>query len=408
MTKKQASLLILLVFLFVLCLGAGIYFFLNPKNSPINVLKTDKYQELVEWCDTNTQENILGINCNALLLELRVIDANNSCADIQVITKGKELKNISLCGDGNVITYSNDVLDYKKLMPIDIQLSYARDDLLGEYKLGSVSVVKMSESYIQNVVNEDIANLTTINKADTTIQNSVDFCPSPEQFPEYISENNIETYTRFYNGNILSEAEYVDLYTKEFDNIFLENWTDPAIKLLFGCESATKLGYKSVCKLIPQKEYSNLELSSIPSFVSKWETVTNSASDTISLKNISLVVDGMLYIPSHINYSSPWIIDDLFKFISDANNNQNVYCSSFKIYEELAKLNNTIAVSQIEQIRTLVSNNISTSSSICMETLDKTLYSREGIYLKSIHSLNPSELNMYIKCKNLYQLTTNE
>jgi len=258
------------------------------------------------------------------------------------------------------------------------------------------------------VVNEDIANLTTINKADTTIQNSVDFCPSPEQFPEYISENNIETYTRFYNGNILSEAEYVDLYTKEFDNIFLENWTDPAIKLLFGCESATKLGYKSVCKLIPQKEYSNLELSSIPSFVSKWETVTNSASDTISLKNISLVVDGMLYIPSHINYSSPWIIDDLFKFISDANNNQNVYCSSFKIYEELAKLNNTIAVSQIEQIRTLVSNNISTSSSICMETLDKTLYSREGIYLKSIHSLNPSELNMYIKCKNLYQLTTNE
>jgi len=403
--KKNNRLIILLVLLFVLCLGAGIYFILHPKDSTL--YRVDKYQDLTNWCDANIENNTLNVSCNALLLGIRTPEENKSCVDLQIITREKELQDISICEDGSLLVYSNEVLNYKKLMPITIMLSYSRDNLLDDFVLINLSTEKMDESIMRNIVNEDIANLTTIDPSITTIQNSVDFCPRPETLPTYVTDANKTAYTEYFNKNILTEEQYIDLYTTEFQSVFFENWVDSRINIFLGCESSNRLGYSMICDTTLEKKYENATLSAIPTFVSDWNNITNTESDLISLKNLSLVSDGMLYKQPHANYTLPSIIEFLFQFITNANNNQNVYCSGYKIYDFYLKYN-TVAEAQLEQIRSLVTNNLSSASSICLDILDKSLYSKEGLYLKSSNTNRPTELYIYKSCNNLYQLITNE
>jgi len=407
MNKKNTYLILLLSFFFVLLLGTGVYFLIQTKSDSSPKYNVDKYENVTNWCDTSTNDNQLNIDCKALLLEIRIIDENHSCADIQVISKDNELKDISICESGDVISYSNDVLAYKKLMPIDITLTYVQGDILNSYNINDISIIKLEEAYIQNIVNEDIANLITVDPNTTTIQNSVDFCPNPEILPTYISEENKAKYTNFYNNNILTEKEYIDLYTDQFATAFLENWTDPTIKILFGCESSMRLGYNTVCKTALGNEYKETNLTTLPSIVSDWNSTTNSESDLINLKNLSLVSDGMLYKQPHANYDSTWIVEQLFQFISDSGANQNTYCAGYKIYEEFAQYN-TIGQTQLNQIRTLVTTNILTATHMCLDTLDKKIYSREGIYLKTLNTDDTSVLHIYNECNNLYQFISNE
>ncbi|MBU1120189.1 hypothetical protein KKA50_03280 [Patescibacteria group bacterium] len=407
MNKKNTYLILLLSFFFVLLLGTGVYFLIQAKTDSSPKYNVDKYEDVTNWCDTSTNDNQLNIDCKALLLEIRIIDENHSCADLQVITKENELKNISICENNEVISYSNDVLAYKKLMPVDMVFTYDKGNDTNDYVLSSVSTIKLEESYIQDIVNKDIANLVTLDPKTTTIQNSVDFCPAPEILPTYISQENKNKYTDFYNNNILTEKEYTDLYTEEFSTAFLENWTNPTIKILFGCESSSRLGYKTICKNVIGDEYENTELTALPSVVSDWNSTLNTDKDLINLKNISLVSDGMQYKQTHANYYLPSIIDYLFKFISDSGSNQIVYCSDYKIYEGLSQYNNKAKI-QLEQIRTLTATNISTASYMCLDTLDKKIYSKEGIYLKTLNTEDTPVLHIYNECNNLYQFISNE
>lgn len=407
MTKKQIPLFILLVLLFVLCLGAGVYFLLNPKGSSTTSYKVDRYQELVNWCDTSTIENELFLDCKALLLEIKVIDTNNSCVEAQIITKNKELKDISICGDGSVISFTNDVLDYKKLMPIDVILSYSREDSLSTFELKNVSTTKIEEAYIQNVVNEDIASLVRIDPSTTTIQNSVDFCPNPEMIPNYISSENMNKYTEFYNKNILTKEEYTSLYAQEFANSFLDNWSNPVIKILFGCESSSRMGYNSICNTSIENEFKNTNLSIPVAFVPSWNEKANGEKDLISINNLSLMLDGALYAKEHDNYSLPQTLEIIFQHVYDAKNNQNVYCSEYKIYEKLAELDGKY-LNQLDEIKTVVIGNISNASPVCLDILDKNLYSEEGIYLKALSIQEQSILTIYERCNNLYNLMSNE
>lgn len=407
MTKKNTYLILLLVLLFVLCLGAGIYFLLKPKTSQLSLYKVDKYEDLVNWCNTNTEENKLNISCNALLLEIRTIDSSNSCADVQIISKNNELKSISICEDGSVITYSNDVLNYKKLMPIGINLSYSRIDLISAFELQNISVTIMNEEYIQGIVNEDVTNLSSMDLGTTTIKNSVDFCPNTGMLPTYISSNNRDKYTEFYNKNILTKEKYIQLFSEEFGLLFLDNWNDPSINILFGCESSIRLGYTNICHSAVNEEYKGLDISTYQTFVSDWSKLTNEDSDLARLKKISLTYDGMLFAQEHESYSSPKNIGILLQLIYDSNNNQNVYCSEYQLFNKLIAQNPSIS-DQINKMRTIVSEHIATAAPTCLAVLDKDLYNKTGLYLKSLYSFSSKELSIYEKCNNLYSLMANE
>jgi len=188
MTKKNTYLVMLLVLLFIACLGTGIYFLLQPKNSETISYNVNRYEDLTNWCDTNTVDDKLNLDCKALLLEIRIIDTNNSCTDIQVITKENELKNISICEKNEEITFSNDVLGYKRLMPIDLALTYTKDNTTNKYSLETTTVSKLDDAYIQSIVIKDISSLisTTIDRTFTekTVENG----------SKYLSANE-DTYT---------------------------------------------------------------------------------------------------------------------------------------------------------------------------------------------------------------------
>lgn len=407
MTKKNTNLIILLILLFVICLGAGIYFLLKPNNFLLSGYQVNKYSDLVEWCKTDTKSNELDVDCKALLLEIRVIDQDNICADVQIITKDKELKNFSICENGNVISYSNDVFENKKLIPLEIMLVYNRENILSDYNLNSISVSKLEDAYLQNIVNEDISSLVSLNPTSTSIQNSVDFCPNPKMLPTYVSDKNKNLYTEFYNKNILTKERYTEIFSEEFNLLFLDNWTDSSINILFGCESASRLGYTALCSSAGSEEYKGLNLSKFQTFVYDWSKLTNENRDLVNLKKISLTIDGMLFTQKHENYSSPKNIELLLQLIYDSDSNQNVYCSEYQLFDKLVLTNPSLS-DQISTMRTVVNKYISTASPICLAILDKNLYSNTGIYLKSFYSISSNELSIYEKCNNLYSLMVNE
>ncbi len=404
--KKRATLVFYLLSLFVLFLSAGIYYLIKTKNDSSSKYNLDKYSEIIDWCDIGGNDDNLTLKCEGLLSNIKSLGDDRVCFEVQLLTKDSEYKDVSVCEESGTISYTNDVLNYKKLMPIEVVFSYANEKG-NDYVLNSASFLPADKAYIQDIVNNNIADLITTDPNTTTIQNSVDFCPKPETLPDYVTEANKTAYTEYFNKNILSEDEYVNIFNKEFETLFLNNWTDSKINILFGCESSGRLGYSTICDTTLGSKFKNPELSTLPTFVSDWSNISNSESDLISLKNLSLTLDGMLYRQPHANYSSSKIIAELFKFITENNNNQNVYCSGYKIFEKLAKYNST-AESQLQQIKTLVANNISSASSICLDILDKNLYSKEGLYLRASGTKDVSGLNVYTKCNNLYQLMINE
>ncbi len=405
--KKNCSknlLLAILSLLFVCTTGLAIYMLLTPSKS---VKVIDKYSELLNWCDYQEQDHDLLLNCKGLLLNITHSEKDGSCFNTQIITVGKTLETTSLCELDEDIQYSNEILNYKKLLPIDISLVYKGTEIHDNYLLDKISITKSSEDYFQNLVNEDIAELATLDTSSTMIQNSVDFCPKPEILPSYVTEENRSQYSAFYINNILTAEKYNELYAEEYKTLFLENWTNPTINILFGCESSSRLGYEAVCQKALDNNYADLDLSTFPSLVQDWTNLTPSDNDLISLKNLSLVLDGMLYQNEHPNYFSSKIVGELFQFLTDAQNNQIVYCSEYKLYELLAQ-NNQIASDQLRTMVTLVDQNLPNASSFCTQILNDTLYDKKGLYLKAFFSIGNSAFTIYEKCNNLYLLLTDE
>lgn len=368
------------------------------------VIKTDKYTELVDICSTTKQEENLLVTCPGLLLDINTTQEKNSCFKIQVITKEDTLKTVSICESNEKFLYTNEVLDYKQLLPIEVSLLYKATDLDGNYLFESINITKLDEEYLQEIVNRDIQSLIAESITSTTIKNSVDFCPTPASLSSYITEENKEKYSDFYENNISTEEVYREIFTQEFQTNFADNWTNPTINLFFGCESASRLGYDSLCSNDLPSEYQNLALINLPSFVQNWEAEDNTENDLLNLKNLSLISDGIRYTGDHLYYSSPHIINELFQIQNDTPGNQNVFCYNSKLYSLLANYN-TNANEGIEITDTLTGQNLETISSFCTETLNTETYDKTGIYLKSFYTIEKeTAFTIYEKCNNLYLL----
>jgi hypothetical protein len=122
----------LLVLLFILFAGTGV-FLLTSKNNSLATLKVEKYSETIEWCDTELKDDTLSINCNALLVDIRINENKENCFDTQILTNNNGIKEFTICGDNQNLSYTNEILEYKKLKPITIQLLYKKTDIFNEY-----------------------------------------------------------------------------------------------------------------------------------------------------------------------------------------------------------------------------------------------------------------------------------
>ena len=394
-------LLLVLSLLFVALISAAIYLLITAEQK---ITKLDKYTDLQNLCDTSTQDENYIINCPGLLLNISTSEDKVSCFEVQIITKNNTLETTSICEPNDEFQYSNDIINFKKLLPIEIIFSYKPIDEDNSYQLENIQLNTQSENYIQNIVNQDLQALVQKEPSSTSIQNSVDFCPSQTNLPGYITDKNKQAYTEYYNNNILSQDEYNQLYTQEFQTQFIENWNDPTIRIFFGCDSSSRLGYSNICNKDLPAMYQKLSLINIPSFVPDWKVWTNTNDDLINLKNISLIYDGILYSEEHFYYSSTHIINELFQIQNDKPGNQNGLCYESKLYQLFEKY--SIEAKQgVSAINTLLDLNLASISPLCAENLDNTIYDKNGIYLKSFYStINETTFTIYQKCNNLYLL----
>lgn len=389
-TKQKYTIIILSIF-FILLLGTGIYFVFVQKKNNTSISNVDKYSDITTWCDASTFEEILEINCAGLLLDIVSVDTENSCFEAVVITNGNELKNISICEKSGNLSYTNDVLNFKKLMPINMIFTYNKQGLSRNYTFSRVSITHLDNTYVQNTVNEDIANLVTIDPSSTTIENSVDFCPKPEILPEYITEENRSKYTQFYNTNKMDIADY--------ENATLYKIEDSAIRTLLTCESKVIRSDISNCvdSTIPHAGEFIQAIELLPK-TPVWENVI-SESDQILIKEISLLYDATDLVQFE-NYS-PKILSTV---ISNMDLTQEeIFCGTYKISEKI--VNNTQVIDYKTYVKEVLESNAQKIRSfICQSIIkDSEVIDNEGLYI-SIKLKNLEEDNFQIinRCFNLY------
>ncbi len=394
-STKTKYILMLLSFLFIVSLGTGIFFLLKQKTLKIFEKRINRYSEVFDWCNHTLNDNKLDINCSGLLKDIKVTENKETCFEIQVIAQDKQLKDMTVCENEDNYVYTNDVLEFKRLMPVSIVFAYTNEGVLGEYQLNKVSFSKKDNTYIQNIINEDIANLVTIDLSTTTIQNSVDFCPQLETLPSYITEANKNAYSEYLNKNTLTEDKYIDP--------LLYSWDDTIIRLLYACDSSKNMGYKGVCS---DKKINNLSLMSTEInhiyATPVWNNTLNNKNKML-LKEISLLYDNMysINIPnSLVNLS---LMKDLVDTVNtDSNLNGEILCGIYKIYSGLATQDSKY-ISDRNTLRDLFSSDLSNTST-CTDIIPDLNLNKDtnGIYIERYYSnLQPDLLTIYSRCQNL-------
>ena len=371
--SKKKYIILLFVMLILAATTAAIYLFVNPNKGKSNSYQVDKYSDVTSWCDTNQDGEKLAIDCKALLLN---IDANG-CFEVQVITKEKELKNLTVCEKNDTLSYTNDILDYKKLMPVNVVFTYTKEGVLEYYSFGSVSFEKIDDTYIQNIVNENIVDLVSIDPSTTTIQNSVDFCPRPETLPSYVTETNKTKYTEYYYNSINKEE------TTQNDT------DDNIIHTISACYS-NYIATSSCTNEQTLSEAINVTLTASP----LWQDRLN-GYDFAILKEISSFSTDIS--------KSQGIPEQKMKNLFDEINVANVisepaFCALYQVYKTIGDDSNQ------KYIETTVSNNYDKiSSSLCSNILDKNRINNTGIYLRLhfMNKLNNRYLNLFERCNTL-------
>lgn len=388
--SKKKYIILLFVMLILAATTAAIYLFANPNKNKSNSYQVDKYSDVTSWCDTNQDDEKLAIDCKALLIN---IDAN-SCFEVQVITRDNELKNLTVCEKNDTLTYSNDILGYKKLMPINMIFTYTKEGMIGNYSFGSVSFNKIDDTYIQNIVNEDIANLVTIDPSTTTIQNSVDFCPRPESLPSYVTEANKLSYSEFYTKNLMPKEQY--------DNSSLYDWqNEDNIKLLYASNSQITAGYSTSHPLVEiDSSDALIEALSQNPIPPQFENLIDNV-DSLYLKQISALYDNSSMI------SSQYKNNYLFHIVEALNTNsrsEEMFCGTYNLLELASITNPTLINQYLNKMYDIISNNIPKLHSItCANILTPEEINFTGKYMKfSIDS------NIMYRCINLNSFLGNK
>lgn len=366
----------------VLLIGTGVGGYFLFKNFQIPKYFVDKYPELIEYCDTQESENGLKVSCKALMLDIKpnVSDGTPSLTSL-VIANDEELKEYTITEKEEVFAWINDVLQYKKLKPIVINIQYTKGSLL-KYSLSNITFEEIPETYIQEIVNRDIEEIMGMDKSSTTILNSFDFCPRPETLPDYVIKK--EEYTKYWNENILSEEEYKNGYNYSLD--------DTIIRLLFACDSARNVGYSHFCKNIEDKDQSSILKNNLPN---QFSLEDNSEElNTAILKAISYLYDITLIKENNTKFISENSITSLLlTMIRDSIQREEILCSLDKIQNRAEE-----GASQIDNLDENIGNSKST---ICINLLQDSIYDKTGIFLKYRFDTVSKDFLIFNRCNNL-------
>jgi len=389
-SKKKKYLLLLFVVLALAAATASIYLFVDTNKNNSQTYSVDKYSDVTDWCDTSTEDNTLIVGCKALLLEIKPETSGGSCFEVQIITKGKELKDLTVCESGDTLSYSNAVLGYKKLMPIDMVFTYTKEGILNTYSFNSVAFDKVDGAYVQDVVNEDIANLVTIDPSTTTIQNSVDFCPRYEELPEYTTNENGKNYSDYINTN----NAVTEIYN-------MENET---MNSFFPCYPSNNCKYSNLVDttLLATKEV----------FPPKWgKSITNYDYDTLA--QLSYLYSGKdTILPTYAPYigegeevyiaTPKGVFTEIIKILSSVpDTSEEIFCTVYQAVSSLSAENNDMLLLK-SSMQSYINSDISKSTfPLCQEGMPKGLYDENGIYIMYSISIKNDHLEILNRCLNL-------
>lgn len=398
MSKKKKYIILLLITLVLATVTTSIYLFVNPNTNNSTSYTVDKYTDVNNWCDTSIEDSKLTVDCKALLINIDV----NGCFEVQVITKDKGLKDLTVCEKNDTLSYTNEVLGYKKLMPVDMVFAYSREEKVNNYTFSNVSFDQVDDTYIQNIVNEDIANLVTIDPSTTTIENSVDFCPKPETLPKYVSVENQLKYTEYKNNNGMKKDKYLlPLLSQDVDNTTINNrfliCDSSTISSLEACNSKLSANFNVLPKEISSLQFNSSTIA--------WGNDLDGAN-IAQLNRASIIYDGLLQNNS-ITYETIYTFNSYIEnFSSIGNPNEKNICLAYKILNVISDLKPSVKkdMSYIEDIINMNITNI--TSSICYDIMSMDLVDKNGLYLRIY--FNNKDINtfeMFERCNNLNKFT---
>ncbi|MDD4381860.1 MAG: hypothetical protein PHE21_00750 [Candidatus Dojkabacteria bacterium] len=323
-SKNRTVLIVVLLIVLLAGVFAGTYFILQRYVK--NEMFLDKHSDVVSLCDRQEGTNIY--KCNLLLEDIVPNIEGKTCFDVQIISN-ETIVPTRFCEEEQYLSLTNDIVQFKKLKPLTVSFTYVYN------KLTNISFEPISDTYIQDLVNRDIEEIMQMNKADTTILNSFDFCPKPSILPEYIT--NKEAYIEYFDKNVQSINTYKagPTYSKDLTVIY---------SFLF-CESANNLEYKNICRNTPNRNISLIPKNQDKVYVHSNNLVhkeTLEAQDITLLNIISLLYDN-LYL---INQSNTFFYEDFGSYIKELNltekHNDILYSTSRKLFSSTDMLNNLI------------------------------------------------------------------
>jgi len=307
----------------VLIIGTIVGGYFLFRNFQIPSYFVDKYPELLEYCDTEENGNTLTVSCKALILEILPNEESPSLVFL-IITKDEELREYTITEKEDMFAFTNDVLQFKKLKPVIVNLQYVKKNPI-TYSMQGIRFENIPETYIQDLVNRDIEEIMNIDKSSTTILNSFDFCPRPETLPEYV--NSQVEYKVYFDKNIQSTNSYKigPRYGKDLTTIY---------SFLF-CESARNLGYNDICKTIPNKNSLSIpqNLSRVSMYSQNLIHKEILENKDITLLNLTSMLYDNLYLYKQ-NYA--FLYEDFESFLRELNTigeyNDILYSTSKKLF----------------------------------------------------------------------------
>jgi len=349
----------------VLLIGTGVGGYFLFRNFQLPRYFVDRYPELLEYCDTEESKDGLKISCKALMLDIRpnVSDGIPSLTSL-IIANDEELKEYTITEKEEVFAWTNEVLQFKKLKPIIINIQYTKKNPI-TYSIQGITFEDIPETYIQEIVNRDIEEIMGMDKSSTTILNSFDFCPRPETLPDYVVKK--EEYAKYWGENILSEDEYKNGYNYNLD--------DTTIRLLFACDSAKNRNMIDICTRSTEiiKTKTN-------------ESLISNNENLYLLKLITTIYD----LNNMDSLSKPFNIDYILKIL-DVSLKENPYLEQ----QALCALKYT---GLSEQVVEFSYNGL--DSFLC-RSIFSDLLNTPGLYIRGFFSDEEKNLKLLDRCHNL-------
>lgn len=390
----------------VLLIGTGVGGYFLFKNFQLPKYFVDRYPELLEYCDTEKAGNGLKVSCKALMLDIKpnVSEGTPSLTSL-IITNDEELKEYIITEKEDVFAWTNDILQFKKLKPVIINLQYVKKNPI-TYSIQSITFENIPDTYIQDIVNRDIEEIMSMDKSSTTILNSFDFCPRPETLPDYVIKK--EEYAKYWNENVLTRADYLNksFYTTE----------NRDIKILFGCDSQVNMGYLTSCSKTGINLTSNLKklLASSNPTTPKFSTALDELNQG-ELKQISLTYDGtdkllLDFMPllkngdkfSLIKSNSDILLSLIDTINTQKNANEDVFCGTVKLLNEFDNVPEIKGY--INKMQSCILENITQSTSaICSGILNMDTVDSKGLYIKNSYTKVADNFKLFSSCINLQE-----